>query len=117
MSLLYFHVQLVETQLGSLTSLFTSVGSLAGVVRDNPLSASRWPALSQELMIWQPITGHVIFMNENKAARLSKVFGEEEQTSRLLLSFIQIQGIFPTFYGVWCAAVTPSSAQLTIKKS
>lgn len=40
------------------------------------------------VMIWQPITGHVIFMNENKAGWLSKEFGEGEQTSRVFLSVI-----------------------------
>lgn len=28
------------------------------------------------VMVWQPITGYVIFMNENKAGWLSEVFGE-----------------------------------------
>lgn len=52
------------------------------------------------VMIWQPITGYVIFMNENKAGWLSKVFGEGKQTLCLFLSFIQIHSIVPTFYGV-----------------
>lgn len=68
------------------------------------------------VMIWQPITGYVIFMNENEAGWLSKVFGEGEQTSCLFVLFIQIQGIVPTFYGVWCAAVTTMSTQPSMKE-
>ena len=78
------------------------------VSRDNPLSATRWPALTHQR---NDLAGYVIFMNENKAGWLSKVFGEGEQTLCLIPSFIPIQSIVPSFYGVWCFAVTPKSTQ------
>lgn len=45
------------------------------------------------VMIWQPIRGHVIFMNKNQAGWLSKVFGEGKQTLCLIPTCIQIQSL------------------------
>ena len=66
------------------------------------------------VIIWQPITGNVIFMNENKAEWLSEGFGEEEADDMLVaFCFIQIPRIASSFCGVVCVAVTPMSARPT----